>query len=288
MLAVRCDACGMKALVAASQCPHCGHLLDIRDSFGELLPMVHCTTCDASYLRRDGSCRWCGSTPDPVNYRPYIWKGVGAFVFAAMAVGAWFTRDVDEPPPRAIIAAGSLAASTESLVATPPVEPEPTPIDTAATLLAVSADSQVALEPAPAVSDPLPGGETTPPSVAAPERATTPAPRVLPDSAPPPAAAPVRPSAPVAAPPTKPAVRRPAPRRSARWTSAVVVSWVTVRAAPSRNARLVGSVGPDSRVQLGEVRGDWRHIRMRGITGWVKGGRFAAPRRVAAKRRAAP
>ena len=152
----------------------------------------------------------------------------------------------------------------------------------------MSTDSLVAQEPAPPASDPLPDGDTTPSSVAAPERVPTPAPAVLPDSAPPRATAPVRPSAPVAAAPTKPAVRKPAPRRSARWTSAVVVSWVTVRAAPSRNARLVGSVGPDSRVQLGEVRGNWRHIRMRGITGWVKDGRFAAPRRVATKRRAAP
>ena len=287
MLAVRCDACGMKALVAASQCPHCGHLLDIRDSFGELLPMVHCTTCDASYLRRDGSCRWCGSTPDPVNYRPYIWKGVGAFAFVAMAVGAWFTRDVEEPQARAVIATGSLAASTESLVATPPAEPEPIPVDSPSVALTVSSDSLVAPDSVPA-ADALPSVEATPPSVAPPERATTLAPVAVPDSAPPIAAAPMRPSAPRAAAPVKSAVRKPPPRRAARWTSAVVVSWVTVRAAPSRSARLVGSVGPDSRVQLGEVRGDWRHIRMRGIAGWVKDGRFAAPRRVASKRRAAP
>ena len=121
MLAVRCEACGLKALVAASQCPHCGHLLDIRDSFGELLPLVHCTTCDASYLRRDGACRWCGSTPEKVNFRPHIWKGVGALAFAGMAVGAWFTRDVDEPLAPALIVASpdSLAAKTDLSLAFP-------------------------------------------------------------------------------------------------------------------------------------------------------------------------
>jgi hypothetical protein len=37
----------------------------------------------------------------------------------------------------------------------------------------------------------------------------------------------------------------------------------------------------------GESRGDWRRIRMRGLTGWVKDGRFAPPRRTTGKRRAA-
>lgn len=265
MLAVRCDACGLKALVAASQCPHCGHLLDIRDSFGEMLPLVHCVTCDSSYLRRDGSCRWCGSTPEKVNYRPHIWKGVGALAFAGMAVGAWFTRDIDSTA-----APDSLVSSTALLVGSPaPIESSVT-ADTASLRVAVPADSMVTLAatPSPATADTAP--------VPSPEPAVT-APTVPSESAPT-----------IAVSPRKPITSRPPPRRAVRWTSAVVVSWVAVRSAPNRGGRLLGSVGPDSHVQLGEVRGDWRRIRMRGLAGWVKDGRFAPPRRIATKRRATP
>ena len=283
MLAVRCDACGSKALVAASQCPHCAHPIEIRDSFGELLPLVHCATCDASYLRSDGACRWCGSTPDKVNYRPYIWKGAGALAFLTMAVGAWLTRDVDEAP-----GPDTLVSTTASLVGVPaPIAPDET-ADTSARLPDSSAslvmpDSLATL----AATIPLAVPDTSPVSTAAPVSREAPSmavPTVTDDRAP----AVADPPAIVAA-PVKPAVRKPPPvRRAAPWTTAVVVSWVTVRAAPSGGARLVGSVGPDSHVQLGEARGDWRRIRMRGLAGWVKDGRFAPPRRTAGKRRAAP
>ena len=291
MLAVRCDACGSKALVAASQCPHCAHPIEIRDTFGELLPLVHCTTCDASYLRSDGACRWCGSTPDKVNYRPYIWKGAGALAFMAMAVGAWLTRDVDEIP-----IPDSLVSTTAALVGVPtPIVPDETADTTSLRLpdtsvSAVMPDSLTTLASTmpQAVADTSPVSDQAPVAPEPPvsrEAPAIPGPTVAEDRAP---AIADRPGPAVA--PIKAAVRRPPPpaRRSARWTTAVVVNWVTVRAAPSGGARLVGSVGPDSHVQLGEARGDWRRIRMRGLAGWVKDGRFAAPRRVASKRRAAP
>src|SRR6185312_17086419 len=58
---VRCEACGAKALVAASGCPHCGTSLGLRDSRGEPLALAHCPTCDLYYPRKLGECRWCGT-----------------------------------------------------------------------------------------------------------------------------------------------------------------------------------------------------------------------------------
>jgi SH3-like domain-containing protein len=51
-------------------------------------------------------------------------------------------------------------------------------------------------------------------------------------------------------------------------------NWVTVRAAASRSSRVIASIGPDTRVQLGEARGEWMRIRMKGINGWVERSRF--------------
>jgi SH3-like domain-containing protein len=45
-----------------------------------------------------------------------------------------------------------------------------------------------------------------------------------------------------------------------------------VRADASRGSRIIASIGPDSRVQLGESRGGWRRIKARGIAGWVESG----------------
>jgi SH3-like domain-containing protein len=42
-----------------------------------------------------------------------------------------------------------------------------------------------------------------------------------------------------------------------------------VRAGASPDAHIVASVGPESRVQLGEVRGTWRRLHSRDINGWV-------------------
>jgi SH3-like domain-containing protein len=56
-----------------------------------------------------------------------------------------------------------------------------------------------------------------------------------------------------------------------------------VRADANGRARIIGSVGPDTRVQLGESRGGWRRIKARGLAGWVDGRasfvRAPAPRR---------
>jgi hypothetical protein len=102
MRSLRCDVCGTKALVAASTCPKCGHAFEVRDGFGELLPLAHCTTCDAYYPESVGGCRWCGTKPErsPIGpLGPHIWKGVGILVFASLAIGAWFAKNDSPSPP---------------------------------------------------------------------------------------------------------------------------------------------------------------------------------------------
>ena len=58
-------------------------------------------------------------------------------------------------------------------------------------------------------------------------------------------------------------------RASSRSVIFVAKNWIVVRVAASQDAHIVASVGPEARVQLGEVRGSWRRIRSRDIVGWV-------------------
>jgi hypothetical protein len=59
-------------------------------------------------------------------------------------------------------------------------------------------------------------------------------------------------------------------RRPTRWVRSFSRHWVVIRADASRHSRIVASVGPNSRVELGESRGSWRRIRAKGIAGWVE------------------
>jgi SH3-like domain-containing protein len=52
--------------------------------------------------------------------------------------------------------------------------------------------------------------------------------------------------------------------------SATVRGWVRVRSGASHDARTVAMIGPDTRLQVGEVRGSWIRIRSAGATGWVE------------------
>jgi hypothetical protein len=62
-----------------------------------------------------------------------------------------------------------------------------------------------------------------------------------------------------------------APKRPAsRWVRSVSRHWVVIRSGASKGSRIIASIGPNSRVELGESRGDWRRIRAKGINGWVE------------------
>jgi hypothetical protein len=351
MRSIRCDACGTKALMAASTCPKCGHGIEVRDGFGELLPLSHCSTCDSYYPAKLGACRWCGTQPARAPIGPYVWKGAGVVAFVAMAWGAWL---VHNDPPAEVSAARMSAilkpdssASTDSVVSAGSLEnaiPGATPVadsaflsDTTAVVSlpldslheplasvvaamdAPASPSQpattvlVPVDSAPAQVDPTPVADPVrDPAVAESIPASPPAeapvrgsPRSVDRSAAPAPAgtsartlarAPVAPRKKPAtklaaknAPPSKAAVKTPAravakaPAKSTSksrarvvWVSTVSRNWVVVRAGASRTARVIASIGPNTRVQLGEARGGWRRIRAKGLSGWVEHRSFFA------------
>ncbi len=264
MRSVRCDVCGTKALMAASRCPKCGHLFEVRDGSGEPLPLAHCSSCDAYYPAHVDSCKWCGTTLRPEKTRKDTsvtkWIAGGAFI-AAVLLGL-LARD-----PRPKLAA-RLRESAQA-------RPKPaTPTDTATPVVAnAPIDTVAPVDTTPA------GGSTVLSDVSPPQPTPTPAVEVpVPQAAPPTVIA----AAPIAVPARASSRAAPSkPRATSPWVSLVAQNWVIVRADAHGKAHIVASVGPNARVQLGESRGSWRRIRSRGIAGWVDVSRasFSAPPR---------
>lgn len=118
---VRCEACGAKAILAASRCPKCAHPLELRDHHGEFVPLTHCRKCDTWYPTSRGSCKGCGTTPTSRSPSP-LYISVGAVFLAA--AGWWvFGRSPVEPHERTVAAAEPVAAAIPSVpgvVVTPP------------------------------------------------------------------------------------------------------------------------------------------------------------------------
>ena len=262
---VRCDKCGTKALVAASQCPHCGHLLQVRDGFGDLLPLAHCPTCESHYPLSDGECRWCGTKPEEGRrIAPFVWKGVGVVACLGVGWGTWvISRGGGEDVATSQLV-NQPTASRTSLVDSGDTSLPPAQVASADRTSQQAATNGVAPDTAPVQSA---GRDTTQPAPAPVEAAPPPATvEVTPVRAPTIVAKRTRTPSKVAA--------ASAPRRNVRWSGAAAREWVTVRAAPAHSARFVASIGPDTRVQLGEARGEWRRIRMKGISGWVERTQF--------------
>jgi len=274
MRSVRCDVCGTKALIAASQCPSCGHLFEMRDGSGEPLPLAHCSSCDAYYPAHVDSCKWCGTTLRLEKARketvsPAKWIALAAFV-AAVWLGllardprpklAARLRESAQAKPKA-----ALSDTADRVAATTPADSIASPETTASSAGTLLSDAA-----APQTSPPTPAVDPVVPT-AAPQTAPPPAPQVA-QVAPQPPAPTVVAAAPVVAPPPRTATPTPPPakpRPAARWANHVAKNWVIVRADAHGAAHIVASVGPNSRVQLGESRGSWRRIRSRGIAGWV-------------------
>ena len=312
MRSVRCDVCGTRALMAASTCPKCAHPFSVRDGFGQLLPLSHCSTCNSDYPATAGSCRWCGTQPERAPIGPWIWKGVGIAAFVSMAWGAWMVHD-DAPSStpkerlEVLLKPDSSAAETDSAVVSQTLASaggvDTTVRDTSTSVVATdtaaaqpvstggsSTDSVIALQSAGAVAEPEPVPPSDTPVPVRPvvrEPVREPAREVARESVRPPVRAPssraaVR--APVRA-PARVAVRPPAKatsrvavapkpsarsRKAVRWTNSVARNWVIVRSDPTRRSRIIASIGPNTRVQLGEARGDWRRIKAKGLSGWVE------------------
>ena len=370
MRSVRCEACGTRALMAASKCPKCGHEIEVRNGFGELLPLARCSTCDSYYPERLGACRWCGTPPQRAPIGPFVWKGVGIATFVAMAWGAWLVHDdppaeVSEARLAAMLKPDSAAGALDSsMVASAPVDSvvvdssadfdstavvaSDSTIQSVATVVAAISDSMAQQSTTSiAAADSTPVVDSVPPAVPqiVPQQtvrvaqsetasATAPEPVAPRDAERPRVALSTRASTPAPAPPkaraaatkssqrvvaraperttsssparastTKPAARattaskKPAPSvkappklpartvakapaksRTTRvvWVNTVARKWVVVRGGPDRSSRVVASIGPNTRVQLGEARGGWRRIRAKGLAGWVEHRSFFA------------
>jgi hypothetical protein len=272
MRSIRCEVCGTRALMAASTCPKCGHQFAVRDGFGELLPLAHCPTCNSDYPLHLGKCHWCGTPPEPPSKAPYVWKGVGVVAFVAIAWGAWLVHDDRPANARAVPVevVGKPDSSTSRFeFATESIVPRQPVVAREAVASADSPDATVRTVPVTeAESTPIRSAARPPVRAAVqvpPPRATAKvAPRVA--------------SASKSA--VKPSVRSP---KTARWVSSVVRSWVVVRAEPSPRSRIVASIGPNTRVQLGESRGGWRRVTSKGLGGWVEERVFLARASVSRK-----
>ena len=345
MRSMRCESCGTKALMAASKCPKCGHGFEVRDGFGDMLPLSHCPTCDAYYPTKLGSCKWCGTQPERAPVGPYVWKGVGVAAFLAMAWGAWLVHD-DPPaevsakrmqamlkPDSSLLADTALARMTiESAgiidsvpTSTDVVVPDSSggvalPVVAQVDTVSVSATGVVAVSEPIVEIDSAPAREPDPPpapepvrtatrAVAPPSREAAPAPAPRPDRtrtrvatgsssrtsasvtkaprAKAPAKTPPRSVASAKTPPksvakapvkrsTKSVAAAPKARSSTRWVNSIARSWVIVRASASPQSRIIASIGPNTRVQLGESRGGWRRIKAKGLAGWVEHRSFFA------------
>ena len=277
MRSVRCDQCGSRAMLAASQCPHCSHLFELRDTYGEFVPLGHCATCDSYYPLSQGECRWCGTKPESFRIAPYAWRGVGVLAGVGLGLSAWLANrnsndDVASPAstPKTSVSLTTQVDSGTTFVA--PLLGE----------IADPAATDLPAMPTSAVASDTTYPETVTPDASPPAPLSVESEAVEPTPGPAPGAGRTSPldrvrvsSSPSAGARTvlvsKPSVVRSG---SSQWVRATARRWVTVRAAATPNSRIVASIGPDTRVQLGEARGDWRRIRTKGITGWIPRSQF--------------
>jgi hypothetical protein len=233
-------------MIAAAKCPSCGHLFELRDGFGELLPLSYCASCHSYYPESAGQCRWCGTQPErpPIDGKIVRQIGIGI----AVVVGTVFliqnatSKAEPLPRPKTVASAKNAPAPSTSALDTDIAMARAVQAanDSLASRPVDSPPSVVAQTPVPTVDAAAPKAEPSPPTVVA--------------SAIPAAAVPAR------------TAKRPA----SHWVRSVSRHWVIVRSGASKGSRIVASLGPNSRVELGEARGDWRRIRAKGITGWVE------------------
>lgn len=278
----RCEACGAKALMAASQCPKCSHWLGLRDDKGESVPLMRCRSCQCYYPRRQGGCKWCGTPPATRGFS-FVWGAPAVVMLAGAAWGAVRVMD-RSAAERTLPRMAQVAPATR--IAAIPTAAEPSPATSAPYSLQ---DSSTPAQPAAPGASPA-GSRAQP--------ASTPEPVAIRNAAPAPNAN--VPAAPEPGVSTSPDARRespvigsriatvadavaPGPARddpTAPVTSADTVrplpgdqgtarTWVNVRAATGRAAEVLGVLTPETRVHFGETRGAWIRVRTAHVTGWA-------------------
>ena len=267
---VRCEACGAKALVAASQCPKCGHLLALRDDDGNTVPLDRCRVCDCYYPRSRGPCRWCVSQQPPSRVPALLLGGGAAMLLAGVTWGGWQVfGDGEQPTPRAPVATAALvAAAPESLSVRSPGTQAP------------AAGPRATVESAGTVSV---GGRASSPSPAPaaprgrPVDAVIMPPRVSQASPPP-----VSPSTSAAT--TSAQAIGPPPGDSALpavilvGDEGIARTWINVRSGTNMASEVVGVIQPNTRVAFGESRRSWVRVRTDRLEGWADRRLFGAAR----------
>lgn len=90
---LRCEACGSKALSAASTCPKCSSPFSLHDARGQRVELRKCSGCGIMH-RRDRACHWCGEQKPAAWRSPAFMKSAtGVAAVALVAVGSWAIRE---------------------------------------------------------------------------------------------------------------------------------------------------------------------------------------------------
>ena len=230
---IRCDACGAKAILAASQCPKCSEPLYVRNERGDEVRLVRCRQCDTHYPASRDGCRWC---PPVTRAAMPKWTGkaVAAVVTVAAGWGGWQFIPTGSPPqavPNVAMLQTAVVPRLASVAVLPP----------SATLLS---------QPEKVLSSVATNTRVPEATKAAPTPVATIVTR--------------EPSTPAAQPP-----RATRTAGSTELVTAKATTWVNVRAEANSKSAIVGMILPDSIVELGESRGNWRRVSTRFYSGWA-------------------
>jgi hypothetical protein len=228
---VRCDACGAKAMLAASQCPKCAEPLYVRNDRGDDVRLARCRSCHTFYPASRDGCRWCPAVKRAM-VPPWISKAAAAVLAIAVGWGGW--QFLPSSPPKR-------APDVMTLL-----PPEVTRLASVAVLPSPATDSTQRAKVLPAINT---GARARGATNGAPTAAT----RVTRDQT----------STTADAPGLAPTAG------STELVSAKATTWVNVRAEANSKSPIVGIVLPDSIVELSESHRSWRRVSTRSFTGWA-------------------
>jgi hypothetical protein len=229
---VRCDACGAKALLAASQCPKCAEPLYVRNDRGDDVRLARCRSCHTYYPASREGCRWCAAVERAMVPR-WIPKAAAAVLAIAVGWGGWQFLPGSIPPKPA----------PDMMTLQPP---------------AVTRLASVAVLPSPATN-------STQRAKVLPSSTTGTRARGATRGAPTAGATITRAQTSITAdaPGLAPTAGSP------ELVSAKATTWVNVRAEANSKSAIVGIVLPDSIVELSESHRNWRRVSTRSFTGWA-------------------
>jgi len=229
---VRCDACGAKAILAASQCPKCADPLYVRNERGDDVRLARCRSCHTYYPASREGCRWC-SAVTRATVPPWIPKSAAAVMAIAVGWGGWQVLPAGSPrePTPDVMTQPQAVTRLVSVAVLPSSAPHSTP--RAKVLPAITTDTR-----ARAATKGAPTAAAT--SVTQDQTSTT-----------------ANASGPVHT------------AGSTELVSAKATTWVNVRAEANSKSAIVGIVLPDSIVELSESRRSWRRVSTRSFTGWA-------------------